>query len=58
MPWYWTDELARALLVDGRIDPDTASRLIAVPVAVRSDETSVEAAAVALYEDDEPPLAA
>lgn len=58
MPWYWTDELARALLVDGRIDPDTASRLAAVPVAVRSDESTVEAAASALAEEGEIPLAA
>ncbi|MGH8946483.1 MAG: hypothetical protein ACRDVL_10060 [Acidimicrobiia bacterium] len=58
MPWYWTDELARALLTDGRIDPDAAARLSAVPVAVRRDETTVEAAATALADDGELPLAA
>jgi hypothetical protein len=58
MPWYWTDELARALLADGRIDPETASRLAAFPVAVRRDEGTVEAAAGALADDGELPLAA
>lgn len=58
MPWYWTDELARALLADGRIEPDVAVRLTAVLVAVRRDETTVEAAASALADDDELPLAA
>lgn len=58
MPWYWTDELARALLVDGRIDPETASRLETMPVAICSDESTVEAAASALAEDGEIPLAA
>jgi hypothetical protein len=58
MPWYWTDELARALLADGRIDHDTAVRLAAIPVALRREELSVEAAAAALADDDELPLAA
>lgn len=58
MPWYWTDDLARALLAADRIDADTASRLAAVPVAIRSDETTVESAAGALAEDDEIPSAA
>lgn len=58
MPWYWTDELARALLADGRIDPDTAFRLAALPVAIRSDEITVEEAASALTDEGEIPLAA
>jgi hypothetical protein len=58
MPWYWTDELARALLANGRIDADTASRLAALPLAMRSDEATVEAAATALADDGEIPLAA
>src|ERR687891_1406837 len=41
MPWYWTDELARALLTDGRIDPETAARLGSIPVAVRRDEATL-----------------
>jgi hypothetical protein len=58
MPWYWTDELARALLTDGRIDPETAARLGSIPVAVRRDEATLEAAATALADDGELPLAA
>ena len=58
MPWYWTDELARALLRDGRIDPETASRLGAIPAAFRSEENTVEAAASSLADDGEIPLAA
>ncbi len=56
MPWYWTDDLARALLEDGRISETVASQLTSVPVAFRSEETTVEAAASALLEDDEIPL--
>lgn len=56
MPWYWTDDLARALLEDGRISETVASQLISLPVAFRSEETTVEAAASALLEDDEIPL--
>lgn len=56
LPWYWTDDLARALLEDGRISETVASQLTSVPVALRSEETTVEAAASALLEDDEIPL--
>lgn len=58
MPWYWTDDLARALLDEGRISESVAVELIALPVAYRSEESTVEAAAAALLEDDELPLAA
>lgn len=58
MPWYWSDELAQALLADGRIDADTASRLAALPFALRSEELTVEEAAGALADDGEIPLAA
>lgn len=58
MPWYWTDDLARALLSEGRIDDSVASQMIATPVAYRRDETSVETAAQGLLEDDEIPLLA
>jgi len=58
MPWYWTDDLAQALLADGRIAPDVAARLVAVPVGVRREETTVEEAASALVDDGELPLAA
>lgn len=56
MPWYWSDELAETLLAKNRIDESSAARLIAAPVAIRSEESSVEAAAEALEEDDEIPL--
>lgn len=53
LPWYWTDDLARALLEEGRISESVASELISLPVAYRSEESTVEAAASALLEDDE-----
>lgn len=56
MPWYWTDDLARVLLEDGRISETIASELTSLPVAFRSEETTVEAAAGALLDDDEIPL--
>lgn len=58
MPWYWTDDLARALLADGAIRESTAARLIAAPVAVRRDEPTVETAARGLLDEDEIPLPA
>lgn len=58
MPWYWTDDLARVLLTDGLIDEAVASEMMAVPVAYRRDETTVETAAKGLLDDDEIPLAA
>lgn len=58
MPWYWTDDLARVLLDSGQISESVASELASLPVAYRSEESTVEAAATALLEDDEIPLAA
>ena len=58
LPWYWTDDLARALLADGRISDSVASEMIATPVAYRREETSVETAAQGLLDDDEIPLMA
>jgi hypothetical protein len=58
LPWYWTDDLARALLADGRIDESVASPMIARPVAYKREEASVEAAAQGLLDDDEIPLLA
>jgi hypothetical protein len=58
MPWYWSDDVARVLLADGRIDPDTAARLISAPVAIRRSETDVQSAALGLQDDGEIPLAA
>lgn len=58
MPWYWTDDLARALLTRGSISDANAADLIAAPVAYRRSEATVEAAAYGLLEDDEIPLPA
>jgi len=58
MPWYWTDDLAQVLVSDGMISQVTASELTVAPVAYRRDETTIEAAAKALLDDDEFPLAA
>ena len=58
MPWYWTDDIARALIEAGRITADAAGTMLSVPTAIRRDEPSLEAAMQALLEDDEIPLAA
>ena len=58
MPWYWTDDLAQVLVSDGMISQVTASELTISPVAYRRDETTIEAAAKALLDDNEIPLAA
>jgi len=58
VPWYWTDDIAHALIETGRLTVDAAGSLMSVPTAIRRDEPSIEAAAVALLDDDEIPLAA
>ena len=58
MPWYWTDDIARALIEAGRLTIDTAGSMVSVPTAIRREESSIEAAALALLDDDEIPLAA
>lgn len=58
MPWYWTDDLARVLVTDGNINEKTALVLAAQPVAIRREESTIEAAAIGLLDDDEIPLAA
>ena len=58
MPWYWTDDLANALVNSGQLSPQTASTIAAQPVAIRRPESTLEAAAVGCLEDDEIPLAA
>lgn len=57
MPWYWTDDLADALIRLGRLDPD-GFRVVTNPIALRHAADTVEDAAVALQDDDEIPLAA
>ena len=58
MPWYWTDEVAEVLLASGDIEPALALRLMAMPVAHRSDHDTIELAAQELMDDGEIPLAA
>jgi hypothetical protein len=58
VPWYWTDDIARALIEAGRITADAAGTMLSVPTAIRRDEPSLEAAMQALLEDEEIPLAA
>ena len=58
MPWYWTDDIARALIEAGRLTVDAAGSLMSVPTAIRREESSIEAAAQGLLDDDEIPLAA
>ena len=58
MPWYWTDDIARTLIEAGRITPDAVGAMFSMPAAIRRDEPSIEAAAQALLDDEEVPLAA
>lgn len=58
MPWYWTDELARVLVSKGEINDKTAALIAARPVAIRREESTLEAAAGGFLDDDEIPLAA
>ena len=58
MPWYWSDDIARVLVVSGKIDSSVAASLISAPVAFRSEASTIEAAIVALLDEDEIPLAA
>ena len=58
MPWYWTDDIARALIEAGRLTADAAGSLTSVPTAIRREEPTIDAAAQAMLDDDEIPLAA
>ncbi len=58
MPWYWTDDIARALIDAGLVGSEALAPMLSVPAAVRRDEPSVEAAARAMLDEDEIPLAA
>lgn len=58
MPWYWTDDLARHLLDNGRISPDRAEMIARTPVAIRSEEEDIDRAAGEVLDEDESPLAA
>jgi hypothetical protein len=58
VPWYWTDDIARALIEAGRLTVDAAGPLMSVPTAIRREEPTIDAAALAMLDDDEIPLAA
>lgn len=58
MPWYWSDEVAPVLAANGTIDESVAAKLIALPVAHRSERETIEEAAKELLDDGEIPLAA
>lgn len=58
MPWYWTDDLARALLAEGSISDSIASMISAAPVAIRRDEDTIEQAAQGILDEGEIPLPA
>jgi hypothetical protein len=46
------------LIEAGRIKAEAVGLMLSVPTAIRRDETTIEAAAQALLDDDEIPLAA
>lgn len=58
MPWYWTDDIARALIDAGRLTVESAGAMLAVPVAVRRAEPDLETAVQGMLDDDEIPIAA
>ncbi len=58
MYWYWTDDIAKALLENDKIDAGLAETIAVKTVAIRSTHTSLLEAAEALLDDEEVPLAA
>lgn len=58
MPWYWTDDIAHALIDAGRITSDAAGTMLSVPTAIRREEASIEEVAEVLLDDEEIPIAA
>jgi hypothetical protein len=58
MPWYWSDDIARALLEGGKIRTADALLMSATPVAYRSEAATLAEAVEALLDDEEVPLAA
>jgi len=58
VPWYWTDDIARALIDANQVDRDVLRTMLTVPAAIKRDEPSIEAVAQALLDEDEIPLAA
>ena len=58
MPWYWTDDIARALIETGRLTVESARTMLATPVAIKRVELDLDTAVQAMLDDDEIPLAA
>ncbi len=58
MPWYWTDDMAKILLDGGRMPASAAEGAFQAPIAIRHSEETIEAAAAALLDEGEIPLAA
>lgn len=58
MPWYWSDDIARALREKMTLTPDEAARLSTRLVAFRRPEATLGEAIQAMIDDDEIPLAA
>lgn len=58
MYWYWTDDIAKVLLENHRIDAKLAESIAVRRVAYRSTHTSLLEAAEALLDGEEVPLAA
>jgi hypothetical protein len=58
MYWYWSDDIAKALLDNGKIEERLATIIGSKMVAFRSNRTSILEASQALLDDEEIPLAA
>ena len=58
VPWYWTDDIARALIEAGRLNVESAAALLSTPVALKRSEPDIDAAIQAMLDDDESPIAA
>jgi hypothetical protein len=58
VPWYWTDDIARALIETGRLNAESARTMLAAPVALKRAEPDLDAAVQAMLDDDEIPIAA
>jgi hypothetical protein len=58
VPWYWTDDIARALIETGRLNVESARTMLAAPVALRRAEPDLDTAVQAMLDDDEIPIAA
>jgi hypothetical protein len=58
VPWYWTDDIARALIDNGRLTVESARTMLATPVAVKRVEPDLDAAIQGMLDDDEIPIAA